>query len=597
MTMKISALSWCLLFLAATSWAQVTPVPATQAEVNAGVNKNKYVTPATLAGVAGAPNMVGFEGLNGIQNPASVNMLQRFEQQMGTNMAALCDGVILDPAFMFATNMTTIKGRTFVSSNLFVTLNDPWGVAFSNSLLRVDNLPIGSVWSLAVEYDTPPVIVPLLPVNTELFLGGLLNTNTLDSYYISGGMGQWPQQWGRKGATGWWGDGFTNMVQPITDWYGNYSAIEHNVNRNRERHVDIISVSNNIVMQPFMDGLPGLFNYNSGGSPTGPIVISTNVGSLGSLLLGWDAVPSFSSSGVFGNNPFQGRIKAALLFTNIVMTTNLAITVQQAFQCLEPDTTIRIYISDSRGEANGLFAADETNLFNWWAQQNFPTEHSWFNYAIGGTAEQDFNTHTNIAYWIPPPPGVKLEIEDELGVNDWGNNGSTLAQIEGYTATSIAITKSFNANFRKVIPWSVATNCSLPGFLLWYSNVTAYAQWVVTNYSPSISIVRGDLAIDTESMNTNRGFSLPNGSGLHLSTAFPMNKLVGQIWTFGPTPSFVNAVGNKYSAGELDGDGSITNWQPWTWYAPAARSFLRKSNNWEFIVSQTVTNPVAKINP
>jgi cytochrome oxidase assembly protein ShyY1 len=55
-----------VLMLAAPAWAQPSgapaPLPATQAEVNAGAKKDKYVSPATLAGASIVTTPISWEG-------------------------------------------------------------------------------------------------------------------------------------------------------------------------------------------------------------------------------------------------------------------------------------------------------------------------------------------------------------------------------------------------------------------------------------------------------------------------------------------------------------------------------------------------------
>lgn len=536
-----------LMLLLASVVRAYPPAPATQAQVNAGTETYKYVTPATLAGWTGAAmeaTPAAYVARNGITDPTAQVYLNRWWTAWGAYRRNICDAIICDAQFNF--NSNSLFGRPLAVAN--AACGADWGLSLANSSVLLTNLPDLTNWVLCLDFDNPTNADD----GTLRWLGGVGNVTSSNSVGLS--AGGWLEVQANTNNL-FWGDGLTNMTVPVSTFMGNNDP-QFYAQHAGERYTLCLNYSNGLVNLFTTHAQASQFNFNTPNS--NPLLVCTS--SFNALKIGSDFMVASNISGVRGNMPFYGRFKCAVLLTNVAFGTNLAVAAEQAFQGLESDTLVLDTSGDSRFEANNYAGQNSqfTNFPTFYIKKKHPeAAHSTYNFGKGGSTIRDCLTLTNVLMAVPMIPGVAHQITDMHGINDIYS-----ISLDGYVTYSNLLKLSriyagFNTRLHYITPFVTSPN--VPVSIVTYNgsatnvNYTNYATFcrlVVSNYPSGFEVSRGDLVCNTNMMGTNSAFRVSD-DGLHaknVTNGWRCSMALGAVYGQGIKPN-VSYFGGGFNIG------------------------------------------------
>ena len=454
----------------------------------------------------GDPDAAAFCASNHITDPAVQSDVTGFvtELKSSGSFALMADGLLLHPRFN-PTNKLSFFGIPETATNLAFS---SWGASFNGT--GGIQLPLTS----PVTSNTLVFVYrsPYLTVDTEEFVLGLVNSNTLSADWMweAGNAGTY-EVWERDATTfpngGSPGSPYDNLIEPR--WVNVYSYLE-GAARVNQRKVAAMSNDGHGNSQFWQDTVQAQIGYSNPAFTHSSSVV--NPDPMNVLCVGRDYT---SLSANFG--PWTGEMSVVLAFKG-VLTQAQVNSVYRAVRWLEPDTVERIYVGDS------LTAPDAagTNNYPQFMQYGRPGENCWHNYAQGGTTALEFTQYPLTAISsLPYPSKVKqIDVYYAFGVNDTYGYGYPAYYVLSYLTNSINAIQALGASVYYGAISQVWTNATYPAPYTYNASYDAAGKAMNQFFYASISngnnyvagIIPRDQIVTQPLLNTNNLFST---DGLH----------------------------------------------------------------------------------
>lgn len=505
--MRILFNTLCLVMLAVGLQAQTIYPPATQAQVNAGMSRSSFVSPATLAGSGVSAIGGNYAAALGITDAGAQSDLVNAVNELKNSGAYtnLVDFIPFKGRFNPGSNGLTLMGRTYFASNVTWSAN----CNLKNSLIRLDGLPDLRTSTVVCVFSHPLGSAGqfVFGVGDTTFGSAVWEADQAASYF----------KIGYRCATNYFADSnqqYTNLLMCAVP----SSAPQYNfADFANQRFVDAVSLSGvnyyhwRYAVQSEISLYAPSFTGAASFAITNPMT---------SLYLGSSIV---QNSPFLLDTPWQGQIACVFVF-NCVATTNILISAQRSAQWLEPETTINVAVGHSLiANDNAQQNQSNTNTFFWFLTNRGvnATNTCNYNFAQGGSTLNGWDNAWNYQYLFTVPLISKVTgiLYLDCGVNDTYNLFTTAAAQYGHT---LKIANAAHTNGWRIVVatqqqiWR--TNCTAAGGYAWTAPLeavqVAYNNLLVTNYWNFDGFIRRDLITDQTMLSTNRVPPLSN-DGLH----------------------------------------------------------------------------------
>lgn len=434
----------------------------------------------------------------------------------------LVDAAFFAPRFNARSNGLTWAGSTITASNI---VWDNWGAGFNgNSLItfpiadsRTNTFVI--VWrGYRTNYNT----------GVQQWLGGLINSNPTKYSAQWFYMPNTELKFSFRETNTYFGNlGNSTYIQP---WYStdyNWGEVMANMNQRRVTATTSTGIGGGGIYTFYNNGLPAQYGLVSPAfSLTNTAIVPTNA--LNQVLLGVD---NLGPGAGFLGGYLKGQIAAVLVFNKPVTDSQMVWLYKGAVRRLEASTVNYVFYGDSRFTIDAWSNSIPDYMLGSGALTNVAT---WRNASQGGKKLYDYFTAQNSNTWLymdaPYGKCTETRFYDALGINDAYGNGDSIANM-WFNASGIvsqATANGIRSYEFTVYPMWTNSNSGYVYNPTYQANIDGFNDTIITNGNLFAGVVRPELIIGQNELNTNNGASL---DGLHVAGAAgtALNKRVADL--------------------------------------------------------------------